>query len=59
MDMRNHGLNPDILDDEEAELPDNVQGQGGGGGDDDSDSEVGSIASSSASEASDASFESN
>ena len=55
MDMRNHGLNPDILEDEEAELPNNDQGQGGvGGANEGDDSEVGSSASSSSSsEASD------
>ena len=59
MEMRRHGLDPDILDDEEAELPDSEQGQGGvrGARDDDKDSEVGTPASSS-SEASDDSFES-
>ena len=61
MEMRNHGLDPDILEDEEAELPDSEQGQGGVGGaraDNDKDSEVGTTASSSSSEASDDSFES-
>ena len=61
MEMRNHGLDPDILEDEEAELPDSKQGQGGVGGaraDNDKDSDVGTTASSSSSEASDDSFES-
>ena len=60
MEMRRHGLDPDILEDEEAELLDNEQGQGavGGAGSDDKDSEVGTTASSSSSEASDNSFES-
>ena len=61
MEMRNHGLNPDILEDEHAELSDSEQGQVGGalGGarSDSDDSEVGTTASSS-SEESDASFQS-
>ena len=59
MEMRNHGLDPAILEDEEAELVDSEQGQGGVGGAraDDGDSEVGTTASSSSSEASDDSFE--
>lgn len=59
MEMRNHGLNPDILEDEDAELPDDGQGGSGGavGGARD-DSEVGSSAASSSSEESDDSFES-
>ena len=58
MEMRNHGLDPDILEDEEAELPDSKQGQGGARADNDKDSDVGTTASSSSSEASDDSFES-
>ena len=59
MEMRNHGLNPDILEDEDAEVPDDGQGDSAGavGGARD-DSEVGSSASSSSSEESDDSFES-
>lgn len=60
MEMRNQGLNPDILEDEHAELPDNEQGQGGvrGAKANKGDSEAGSSASTSLSEASDDSFES-
>lgn len=57
MEMRNHGLDPDILENEDAELPDNEQGQGGvsGAKEEDDDSEVG-VSGSSSSEASDDSF---
>ena len=55
--MRNHGLNPDILEDEQAELPDDQEGGGEVGGAKDDDSEVGSFATSS-SEASDDDFDS-
>ena len=58
MEMRNHGLNPDILEDEDTELPDDGKGSSGavGGGGQDSDDD--SATSSSSSEASDDSFES-
>ena len=58
MEMRNQGLNPDILDDEDAELPDSEQGQGGVGGAraDEDDSEVGTSATSSSGDESDDSF---
>lgn len=61
LEMRNHGLNPDILVDEEAELPDSDQGQSGVSRTraDEDDSEVGTTASSSSSgNESDDSFES-
>ena len=54
MEMRNHGLNPEILNDEEAELPDSdLQGGGVSGARAEEDSEIGTSASSSSSDASD------
>ena len=58
MEMRNHGLNPDILGDEDAELPDDGKGSSGAVGGASRDSDDDSTASSSSSEASGDSFES-